>query len=211
MTGKHLLIWLGGLLALFLLVPVFATPQMVWRAAQTELALLEGAFGLHDTKMIAASAANLYQLTFVDTGLIAKLDSAYAHHPGADSRQTVPGATVAITTVTNRYLETVSAVFYIMSVRILIVLSWLPYLLPFLLGAVGEGATRRQLKYATFGQHGAALYAMALQTAVVILFLPLVYLIIPFPVSPLVVPFWAMLAAMPIIVLISNASQILPR
>ena len=47
--------------------------------------------------------------------------------------------------------------------------------------------------------------------SVLILILPVLYLMAPLPLTPFFIPFWALIAAIPVVASIANASQILPR
>ena len=174
--------------------------------------MIESAFGTGDTVAHARTATETYNAIFIETGLIKKTRAAYVSREEQElGAAVVGGASRAVTGLTNNYLDTFAALTYVMILRVMIFMSWLPFILPFLLAAVGEGVTRRKIKYATFGQYGAALYAGAMHMSVLILILPVLYLMAPLPLTPFFIPFWALIAAIPVVASIANASQILPR
>lgn len=212
MLFKHVFLWVAICFALMLAIPIVSSPQAMWENARTELGMIETAFGTGDTVALAKSATQTYNSIFIDTGLIQKTRGAYVSREEQELGEAmVGGASRAVTGLTNNYLDTFAALTYVMILRVMIFMSWLPFILPFILAAVGEGVTRRKIKYATFGQYGAALYAGAMHMSVLILILPVLYLMAPLPLTPFFIPFWALIAAIPVIASIANASQILPR
>lgn len=212
MLFKHVFLWVAICFALMLAIPIVSSPQAMWENARTELGMIETAFGTGDTVALAKSATQTYNAIFIDTGLIQKTRGAYVSREEQELGEAmVGGASRAVTGLTNNYLDTFAALTYVMILRVMIFMSWLPFILPFILAAVGEGVTRRKIKYATFGQYGAALYAGAMHMSVLILILPVLYLMAPLPLTPFFIPFWALIAAIPVIASIANASQILPR
>ncbi|ENO77578.1 hypothetical protein B447_15501 [Thauera sp. 27] len=212
MFFKHVFLWVAICFALMLAIPIVSSPQAMWENARTELGLIESAFGTSDTVGLARSATETYNALFIDTGLIQKTRGAYVTREEQELGEAmVGGASRAVTGLTNNYLDTFAALTYVMILRVMIFVSWLPFILPFLLAAVGEGVTRRKIKFVTFGQYGAALYAGAMHMSVLIMMLPVLYLMAPMPMTPFFIPFWALIAAIPIIISIANASQILPR
>jgi hypothetical protein len=212
MLFKHIFLWVAICFALMLAIPIVSSPQTMWENARTELGLIESAFGTGDTVALARTATETYNAIFIETGLIKKTRAAYVSREEQElGAAVVGGASRAVTGLTNNYLDTFAALTYVMILRVMIFMSWLPFILPFLLAAVGEGVTRRKIKYATFGQYGAALYAGAMHMSVLILILPVLYLMAPLPLTPFFIPFWALIAAIPVVASIANASQILPR
>lgn len=212
MFFKHVLIWIAICFGLMVAMPIISSPTNMQSNARTELGMIAAAFGTQDTMDIAASATRIYETLFVSTGLIASTRRARVSQDEREMGEAVMGsASRVITGASNNYIDTFAALTYVIVLRILIFLSWLPFILPFLLGAVGEGVSRRKIKYATFGQYGAAVYAGAMHMSVLVMVLPVLYLMAPFPVTPYFIPFWALIAALPIVMSVSNASQILPK
>ncbi len=212
MFFKHLFLWVAICFAIMLAVPIIATPSDMWQNARVELQMINGAFGSHDTAQISSGATSVYNAIFVSTGLIETTQRARVSQDERELGEAVIGSPSRILTgLSNNYIDTFGALTYVVVLRLLIMLSWLPFILPFLAGAVGEGISRRRIKYATFGQYGAALYAGAAHLSVLVIVLPVLYFMAPFPVTPYFVPFWALVAALPIVVSVANASQILPK
>jgi hypothetical protein len=209
---KHAFFWFVAAFVVFLVVPMFSNPQSQWENAKTELRMITSAFGQHDAREVAADAKAAYEAMFVDTGFIDTTRRAYVTEK--DRREsTMPlaggvGATVALT---NNYIETLGAMVYVVVLRLRMLMGWIPFVLPFLVGLVGEGYARRKIKFSEFGEYGATVFAGAVHLGVVLLMLPVFYTLAPFPVTPLFIPGWILFASFPIVIAIANANQILPR
>lgn len=207
--GKHILIWLCALLAMVLIIPVFASPSAIWGAIQKEAAMMSSTFGLEDAETIVRKAGAVHHTIFVQSGIEGALKSMSSSPE--QQRNAIPGTGQMLAHATNSYIEALGAMIFGVAMRIVIMFSWLPYVVPFLLAAVGEGYARRKIKFATFGQYGVLVYAGSAHAIIVLMMVPLLYLIVPFAMPPIFMPFWALVAALPIAVMIANASQILPK
>lgn len=209
---KHAFFWFVAAFVVFLVVPMFSNPESQWENAKTELRMITSAFGQHDAFEVATDAKAAYTTIFIDTGFIKTTRRAYVTE--RDKREsTMPlgggvGATVALT---NNYIETLGAMVYVVILRLRMILGWLPFIVPFLVGVVGEGYTRRKIKYSEFGEYGATVFSGAVHLGVILLMLPVFYALAPFPVTPLFIPGWILIASLPIVIAIANANQLLPR
>jgi ABC-type multidrug transport system fused ATPase/permease subunit len=207
--GKHILIWLAALLVMLLLVPLAFSTDAIWGAVKKEAVMIDAAFGSKEAESIITRAGAFHRAMFIETGLLDKVQKAKA--TDREEQFALPGTGQALTKVTNSYVESLGAMMFGVAMRIIILFGWLPFIIPFLLAAVGEGYARRKIKFATFGQYGVMVYAGAAHLAIILLMAPLVYLVLPFAVPPLFVPFWALCAAVPIVTMIANMSQVLPH
>lgn len=207
--GKHILIWLGILLATLIAVPFIFPTDTIWGAITKEAILIQKAFGTEDAERVVKRAGAVHQAVFIDTNILKGISSAKTSRD--EERFAMPGSGQLLARSTNGYLDSLGALIYGISMRIVILFDWLPYIIPFLLGAAGEGLARRKIKFATFGQYGVMVYAGAVHLSIILGMAPLLYLVAPFPVTPLFVPFWALIGALPVVLMISNASQILPK
>ena len=211
MWVKHTGFWITLFLILSVGIPMFNTPASMWRNVRTELGMVDAAFGSGDAVKIATRATGVFNVVFVDTGLLKRTRFAYISEEEKDIGERVLGNPSRIlSNISNNYLDCLAALSYVTLLRLFILMSFLPYIVPFLLGAIGEGFTRRQIKLATFGQYGQKLYASALHISIILLSLPMFYLLSPIPISPYFVPIWTLIASMPIVIIIANSQPILP-
>jgi len=208
---KHLFFWMVADFVVFLVVPFFSSPPAMWGNAKQELQLVASAFGLDDARTIARKASSSHAAIFQDTGLLKMTRGAYVHDRDRNATPITAGAVGKTADITNQYLDTFAALTYIILLRLYILFSWGPFIFPFFIGLVGEGYARRKIKFAEFGEAGAAIFSGAIHLFVLLLALPLFYLMAPFAITPLFVPGWILIAALPIVIAIANANQLLPR
>lgn len=209
---KHAFFWLVAAFVLFLLVPLVSNTETQWKNARVELGMIEGAMGRRDAIEIANSANAAFDVLVVKSGLLALTRGGYVteQQRRANTMPIGPGSG-RVVDQTNSYLDTLAAMIYVVLLRVRMLLAWLPFVFPFLIGVVAEGYTRRKIKFAEFGEYGATVFAGAVHVGVLLSVLPVFYALAPIPISPLFVPVWILLASWPIVVAIANANQILPR
>jgi hypothetical protein len=95
--------------------------------------------------------------------------------------------------------------------RLAIVLFWLAALAPFFAATVFDGLMQRSVKQAEFGSLRPATFTLAGMLVIPILALPVLYLTLPFSLSPLLAPVWAAVVAIPLSVLVSNSQPLFGR
>mgnify|MGYP001259612417 FL=1 len=129
MLFKHVFLWVAICFALMLAIPIVSSPQAMWENARTELGMIETAFGTGDTVALAKSATQTYNTIFIDTGLIQKTRGAYVSREEQELGEAmVGGASRAVTGLTNNYLDPFAALTYVMILRVMIFMSWLPFI-----------------------------------------------------------------------------------
>jgi len=208
---KHIVFWIIGIFVLVLVVPIFATPQTVWGSASKELHLIQSAFGYDDTKKLADTSSAAYRAIFVDTGVINSVRAGEVSTADRQRNKELFGGTiVGLTGITNNYVLTLSALVYIIMVRLYIMLTWAPFILPFMLAAVIDGFVHRKVKLLNVRGQSTVKFSLALHAIIIIFMVPVLYLLAPFAISPLFVPGWALVASVPLLVLISNVQPMSP-
>ena len=73
---------------------------------------------------------------------------------------------------------------------------------------VVDGLVIRKVKFATFGYSSPIRFSISAHSMIVVGLLPVLYLVVPLPVTPLFLPFWLLLSAVPIMTLLSNTQRI---
>lgn len=209
---KHIFFWFIATFVLFLLVPLLSSPEVQWGNATKELQMVTSAFGLADATEMATTANNAYETIFVKSGFIAFTRGGYVTE-NDKQHATMPmgGGLGSTVRTTNGYLDTLAAMVYVVLLRAVMMLNWIPFIFPFLIGVAAEGYMSRKIKFAEFGEFGATVFAGAVHLLVLMLMLPVVYLFLPYPITPLFMPVWILLSAVPMVLAISNANQILPK
>lgn len=111
----------------------------------------------------------------------------------------------------NSYLQGLIMQAYVATMRLAIVLFWLAALAPFFASTVFDGLMQRSVKQAEFGSLRPATFTLAGMLVIPILALPVLYLTLPFSLSPLLAPVWAAVVAIPLSVLVSNSQPLFGR
>lgn len=116
-----------------------------------------------------------------------------------------------MSSVYNSYQQGLILQTFVVAMRLAIVFIWLIVLAPMLGASVFDGFMQRQIKRAEFGAIRPATFTVAGLFVIPLLALPLVYLVIPFSLSPLLAPLWALIVALPLSLLVSNMQPLFGR
>ena len=207
--GRHSLLWVMLIAFCFLGLPAISTPTDIMNRVVRELTLIEQSLGKAETSKVTKSATAFYNAVFIGTG--AEKTSTKFVVSEEEKENTVPlfGNSVrALSSKTNDYVRGFSSLCFAVFVRVAIILSWLPYIAPFLLAAITDAAVTRKIKFESFGYSSPIKFAAAAHSMIVVVFLPLLYLVVPLPITPLFVPFWALISAIPIMLLVANTQRV---
>lgn len=108
---------------------------------------------------------------------------------------------------TNDIVLNWSLVFYLLCLRLAIVITWLPYIAPFLAATVVHGFAYRKVKQTTIGVHSPVTFSLAGHGLITLILLPVVYFVVPFPLPPSVLTIWTVLVSFPMILAIRNVQR----
>ena len=100
---------------------------------------------------------------------------------------------------------------FVIVLRLFIFLLWAVILLPVFIAAIIDGFVQRAIKRAEFGAIRPAAYTLLSMVVIPLAMAPLIYLVIPLPISPLVSPLWALVMALPLSAMVSNMQPIFGR
>lgn len=82
------------------------------------------------------------------------------------------------------------------------------YITPYLVAVALDALMVRKIKFHTFGESSRVQFSIAAHVLIAMIFLPLIYLVVPIPTSPLAVPFWTLAMSVPLVMVISNTQRI---
>lgn len=88
----------------------------------------------------------------------------------------------------NPYFRSVDALLLLASYRLSTLLEWLPWLAPFILTCLGDGAAIRLVKSKEFRQHNPELFALYASLGIAVICASAVAIIFPITLSPLLLP-----------------------
>lgn len=123
----------------------------------------------------------------------------------------VPGPGVALAVSFNKYIEGMVQLSYIAVIRLMILVVWSAVLAPVFIAAVIDGFAQRAIKRAEFGAIRPAAYTLTSLIVIPLSMGPVLYLVIPFSISPLITPMWALVTALPLALMVSNMQPIFGR
>ena len=127
------------------------------------------------------------------------------------TRQVVAGPGVGMTLMYNSYVQGLVLNLFSVTLRFFIFMVGFLVLLPVFIAAAIDGFSQRAIKRAEFGAIRPAAYSVMSMIVVPMTMAPLIYLVIPMPVSPLVSPLWALLMVLPLSLMVSNMQPLFGR
>lgn len=210
-NSQHLGFWLLLAALGFFIAPMLRTTDEMDSFLRTEVQQTRLAMGDRLGGLVTSFANGLFSNTPLAM-LAGELKA--AQHTKAEQEL---GARVAgpvgefASQVHNGYLKRMVKQAYVVAMRFAIVVFWLVALLPVFVAAVYDGLMLRSVKLAEFGSMRPATFTLAGLIVIPVLALPLLYLTLPFHMSPLLAPAWAALVALPLSLLVSNSQPLFGR
>ncbi len=206
---KHSILWIALIAVCILGLPAISSPKDIMNRVIRELGMIEQVLGKAETTRVTTSATAIYNALFVETGVVGATNKAMVTEEEKLHSEAMFGQSVrGISDRTNDYLLGFSALCFASLVRIVIFMAWLPYIAPFFIAAILDAAVSRRIKFSSFGYSSPIKFSVASHMLIVIVFLPILYLVIPLPVTPLFIPFWALISAVPVMTVISNTQRV---
>ena len=194
-----------------LAAPLFISADTMYRNLVDEFVSVQQTFGDHVGGVIIAGANKVYGV-FRESGLEHLVSQGV--HSDADLKEagrvfSAPG--VMLAKAGSSYLSSLMMQVYSVAMRVLIMLFWLLLLIPLLAAAVLDGLSARKVKFASFGYQNPAAFALGSHALILLGVLPMLYTVLPLPISPLFMPAWALGACLPMAFAISHMQPIFTR
>ena len=210
-STSHAGFWMAMALVLVLLIPVFRPAQAIHLSLEQEYGAVSSVFGPRIGNVILGAADATYD---VFAGSEAGKLTAKAMHSEADMKLAekafnAPGRLAG--EVGNRYISALLMQVYSVSLRVYVVMAWLLLLLPFLGAAFVDGIAQRTIKMSSFGYQNPTAFSLGSHLLILICVAPLAYIVMPWAVSPLFMPAWAVVAAVPMCLAISHMQPVFTR
>lgn len=206
---QHSLIWIILIAVCFIGMPAISSSQSIMQRVILELDMIEKALGKTETSNVTKSATDGYLRLFVATGLVQSTGRAMVSEEEKRQSEDMFGQSMrAVSNQTNDYIVGFSALCFASLVRLAIFVAWLPYLAPFFLAVGIDAFVARRIKFASFGYSSPITFSAASHILIVMFFLPVLYLVAPLPVTPLFIPFWALLSSVPLMAVVANLQRV---
>jgi len=210
-NSQHLGFWLAVVFLGFFIAPLMRTGTSMEAFVVDEVRQTREALGDRVGDFVVSFANTMFQ----DTPLVALAQTAKsAKHSKEDislSKRVAGPVGEFMSLVYNSYLQGLVLQSFVVAMRLAIVMIWLAVLAPMLGASVFDGFMQRRIKRAEFGAIRPATFTVAGMLVIPMLALPLVYLVIPFSLSPLLAPLWGLIVALPLSLLVSNMQPLFGR
>lgn len=211
-SRSHIGFWL-----ILFLAGIFVTPYLVsGDAMRTKLVRdvedIKRVLGPRIGGIIVSAATAVYDDTVGASGLRDGLDG--MTHSDSDlqlAERVGSKLTVAAAKAADKYVQSLSMQIYAVMLRTAVIVAWIVLLLPLAIAVLVDGYSARAKKFETLGFQNPTAFSMSLHLAILVSVLPLLYLVVPIPVTPLFMPYWAVVAALPLSFAITHAQPILTR
>jgi len=210
-NSQHIGFWMLLVMLGFLLGPLMRSGTSMEAFVKTEIEQTRSAFGPTVAEYVVGFANGIFEAT--PLGMVAataqgrKLTKEEQKQSG-DIGGPV-GAVAA--SVFNSYLQGLALQSFVVAMRFAIAMVWIVTLAPMLAASVYDGFMQRRIKRAEFGAIRPATYTVAGFFVIPLLALPAMYLVLPFTISPLLAPAWALIVSLPLSLLISNMQPLFGR
>ncbi len=109
------------------------------------------------------------------------------------------------------YMAALGMEFYLVIFRMTIVGMWLVLLAPLAIAVVVDGFSSRSKKFETLGFQNPTAFSLSFHIAILMTVIPGWYIFHPLPVSPIFMPIWAVVAALPLSFALMHTQPILTR
>lgn len=164
--------------------------------------------GADTVKAVYRAADNIFESTFVETGLY---DTSYELFiPSAEERRRSKGMESMgkeIFTQVDRRLDVMWIAAYQVIVRVLMLLLWAPYFVIILVPAIVDGVVVREIKKVNFGFSSPMFHRYAIYAIVMVLYLMLLTLFSPVQVAPIVYPLAILIIVVAMNLMVANTHK----
>lgn len=210
-SQAHIGFWLLLFAVSLLVIPLFVSADSMYQRLVVEFLAVREVFGETVGGWIVDATNSVHGL-LVSTGLQDVMVGAV--HNEEDRRAAeryFSGVGKLVADAGSSYITSLMMQIYSAIMRIFIVLTWMLLLLPFLGAAIIDGINQRSVKFATFGYQNPTAFSLGSHLVILIGALPFMYVVVPMMVTPLFMPMWALLTAIPLAFATSHMQPIFTR
>lgn len=180
-------------------VPFFVSADNLLGSLKREQVAINTVFGDRLANRLFASANSVHEVVFGSTGIQSGLNN--LQHSQADlklANQVGSGIAIYFANEADSRVKAFSVQLYSVTLRAIVLLAWAVLLLPFLVAVIYDGFMMRHVKFASMGHQNPTAFSLAIHATVVLSAVPLLSLVLPtYVVTPLFMPFWALITALP--------------
>lgn len=198
-STSHIGFWIVLALVGVFIVPFLVSADSLLTSLKREQAAIDTVFGKTIANQLYSSANTVHAVVFGSTGIQAGLND--LQHDQSDMKlanQVGSGIAVYFANEADSRVKAFSVQLYSVTLRAIVLLAWAVLLLPFLVAVVYDGFMMRHVKIASMGHQNPTAFSLAFHVTVILSAVPLLSLVVPtYIVTPLFMPFWALITALP--------------
>ncbi|MBI2770588.1 MAG: DUF4400 domain-containing protein [Burkholderiales bacterium] len=211
-SRSHIGFWLLVFLCAIFVVPYFVRGVEMRARLEHEVAAIQHALGSRIGSGVVEKANAVYSATVVASGLRTAMDDLKHTQQDQELAQRI-GTTILAEAAMgiDSYLQALSMQLYAVILRGTVVLMWVLMLAPFAGAVLIDGYATRAKKFENLGFQNPTAFALGIHVVVVVSAIPFLYIVAPFSISPLFMPYWAVAAALPLSFAIQHMQPVLTR
>lgn len=209
MNAMHVRFWFFLIALMFFLGPLLRTPQEMNSYVRSEVQVTMNTLGKTWGGGIVGKSVDLFKLAPVQfTANIFRSGEIDMVEAGKENFVYKSWGTQIAMTFANKMMGGWGALLFIMSIRLMIMLSWFVLLAPMLIAACVDGISMRKIKHYNFKSVRPATYTLLSFFIIPFALGPFVYLVVPFPVSPAYIPLITSVMLLPVALLMANTQPL---
>ena len=202
------LLYIAVFLLELLLTVLIISPEFIRKELAEEQQHVANVLGARVEHNLREESADVFRKALVDTGVVsASYDTLI---PTEDQRRRSVGMEELGSTTFVWLGERLKALWnsvYQMFYRFSVLWAWAPAILPLAIPAVVDGLSIREIKKMSYGYASPVRYhAMTHVLVFLVMGIP-IYIAFPFAVTPLVIPIWAVLVCLALMVFTANVQK----
>jgi hypothetical protein len=205
--------WIVLALVGIFVVPFLVSADNLLTSLKREQDAIAAVFGPSVSGQINLAANGAHAILFQSTGIQSGLNA--LQHDQADlalANKVGSGVALYFAREADSKIKALSVQMYSVILRVVVLLAWLLLLLPFLVAVVYDGFQMRHVKFANMGHQNPTAFSLGFHVSVLLCAIPLLSIVVPmYIVTPLFMPFWAIVTALPFSFAIRHTQPILTR
>lgn len=198
-TTSHIGFWIVLAIVGIFVVPFFVSSDSLLASLKREQGAISTALGPSLANDLFLAANSVHSVVFGATGIQTGLNN--LQHDQADMKlanRVGSGIAVYFANEADSRVKAFSVQLYSVTLRLIVMLAWIVVLLPFFAAVVYDGFMMRHVKFARMGHQNPTAFSLGFHVSVLLCAVPLLSLIVPsYIVTPLFMPFWALITALP--------------
>lgn len=198
-STTHIGFWIVLALVGIFVVPFLISADKLLASLQREQTSIVVVFGESFTSKITSAANTVHGLIFRSTGIQDGLNN--LQHTESDiklAKQVGSNVGAFFAMEADNRVKALSVQLYSVVLRIIVLIAWLLLLIPFVIAVIYDGFQMRHVKFASMGHQNPTAFSLGFHVTVLLCAVPLLSIVIPtYIVTPLFMPFWVIVTALP--------------